>query len=612
MGVLAGQRRDYGSAILKLAEQTLRPAPPMAIGVVRSGSQITHRMRRILDPQLPTGRTLSWSALALVLIAAATLLPAGPRQRVLTQDPQEADAGIKPVEFRIVPATLPQAKASIRWLPIRQRNVSIKDRGLSPSIPHARQVDGRWEAPVWDVAEHALLASDKWHVVHSDAKPDTENSTFWTVTITLDEQGGHAFRALSLQHHKQHLAIIVNGGIITAPTINGEMGSSLEITGAFTKETTQALADAISQPAQKPEAKARTVKAVAVTPAGTTFKGGVGFDYRAYFLSREHRNDSHAKAAEFPAGPVTLTLDGVSPVRVRALEAGGGPIVGLKVYHWYLQKHDQPDMLNLSGLYERVSLTRDTAGEAFFDWIPNWQKQEMAFWPESEDHFHQRGSYHPEKGDGTLTMTLDRLVPLRGKATHADGSPAAGVEISAGGEGYQSDGFQGNTKTDAAGRYELRVAPHMIYLVLAEGEKLAAIPETGFAIWPGQPIENLDFTMRPATRLHGRITEGAEKTPVKQFDITVYQYGLDSLVLDEIKLPNPTGENRHVRPTLFHHATTDDTGYYEMFVGRGEFNMRGPTQNEIPKFEIKDEAEREFNFDSPRQVLPRQVPPRQD
>ena len=88
VGVLDGNRRNYSSAILKLAEQTLRPAPPLAIGVVDSGSHITHRMRRILDPKLPTGQKLSWSALAFVLIAAATLLPAGPQQKVSAQKPE--------------------------------------------------------------------------------------------------------------------------------------------------------------------------------------------------------------------------------------------------------------------------------------------------------------------------------------------------------------------------------------------------------------------------------------------------------------------------------------------------------------------------------------------
>ena len=154
VSLLSGQRRNYGSAILKLAEQSLRPAPPLAIGVVDSGSHITHRMRRILDPKLPTGRTLSWSALALVIAVGATLLPAGPRTEVLEHNSPEADAGIKPVEFRIVPETLPEDDKQVQWLPIRKQAAPQADKKLG--LPHTREVGGRTEAAVWDVAEHCL------------------------------------------------------------------------------------------------------------------------------------------------------------------------------------------------------------------------------------------------------------------------------------------------------------------------------------------------------------------------------------------------------------------------------------------------------------------------
>ena len=769
VSVLAGHRRDYGSAILKLAELTLQPASPLAIGVVETGSHITQRMRRILDPQLPTGRTLSWSALALVVMAAATLLPAGPRQKVLTQDPQEADAGIKPVEFRIVPATLPQDEASIRWLPIRQQPVSKKDSGIPPNIAHARPVEGRWEAPVWDLPEHALLASDKWHVVECDAQPDANNPMLWTLTITLDEQGGNAFRTLSTQHLKQHLAIIVHGEIISAPTINDEIGSNLQITGAFTKEAAQALADAISQPATKPESKAAPAKDAPIAPVGATtetatsspkpeppdpqatvrgvvvdaegkpvagarvvlpswervdslwkevrmeantdalgqfeltstrqkmrlhwvrafadggekqaavqlpeneseigvvdlklelaaarrvelhvvdqngwpvenascgvnselktlgtietdqkgqaifllpstisvqhvfaVKGGVGLDYRAYVLPLDQRGDRKSKSPELPAGPLTLTLEGVHSFPLRVMDSSGAPLGGLHLAPLTLSKPGQPDDLSLVLFGERFRVTTDAKGEALLNWVPTWHPLPLEFVCRNDDYSPHIIQFDPRKGTERFTMTLDRLVPIRGRVTNPDGSPAVGIEISANGVG-DHDHFSGSTKTTDDGRYELKVAPQMSYLVTALGDKLASDPQLGFEVVPNQPRENVDFVLRPATRLFGRVSFLPGRSPAKQTEIIVLQHGADIRLTSQIKKPNSEETEPFVyetRPMIATRIKTDEHGNYELYVGSGKFSHSG-TRRLQDRFEIDTESERQSNIELPAEV----------
>lgn len=79
ISALNGLRRDYGTAIFKVAESVASSTPHLALAVVESGQDLKRRILRILDPKLPLGSGLSWFATAFLLIAAAVLLPAAQR-----------------------------------------------------------------------------------------------------------------------------------------------------------------------------------------------------------------------------------------------------------------------------------------------------------------------------------------------------------------------------------------------------------------------------------------------------------------------------------------------------------------------------------------------------
>jgi hypothetical protein len=158
---------------------------------------------------------------------------------------------------------------------------------------------------------------------------------------------------------------------------------------------------------------------------------GQGFDYRAYVLLVEQRGDTNAKQPELPDGPITLRLDGTRALRVRVVESNDAPIAGITLYPWLLKKPDEPEEINLSYITETVQATTLSDGVAVFDWMPHWNERSVTVWPNSDDHVHQRGNYDPKTGDGTLVIKLDRLVPIGGRVTFADGSPAAGITIAA-------------------------------------------------------------------------------------------------------------------------------------------------------------------------------------
>lgn len=331
-------------------------------------------------------------------------------------------------------------------------------------------------------------------------------------------------------------------------------------------------------------------------------RDGHGTDYKSYVLPRGQRGDKLTSPPKLPDHPVKLQLTGAHPLKVLVQDSDGKPLSGIEIAPWLLKKEDQSETMNLSYFYELIQKKTDAAGVVDFPWIPEWQTGQLIVWPRDNRYAHLRGLYDPQKGDGSLTMKLVKRVPISGQVLLPNGKPAAGITIQISGRGHQIDSVRGTVKTDETGRYEFMATPDMIYLVTAVDEKWASTSHTGFAVWPGKPIDNLDFQLRPATRIHGRVTIGSPAKPVEGQTIYVYEYGDDLSKLKEIKLPNPDHRTCSVQPMVVHSTTTDESGNYELFVGDGKFDIRGPRQistqhqDRVQKFEIARESEKEFNF----------------
>ncbi|MFG0331735.1 MAG: carboxypeptidase-like regulatory domain-containing protein, partial [Maioricimonas sp. JB049] len=346
------------------------------------------------------------------------------------------------------------------------------------------------------------------------------------------------------------------------------------------------------------------------------FASGKGLDYRSFELTIDQRQDPNAKPPELPDDPIRLTLDGVHPVTVQVADDDGQPLEGVRLYPWTLRRGMDSARINLSFIADEVTQSTDVDGRVTFDWLPAWHQRPVTFWPHVDGYVRRRGTYDPNEGGGELTIRLQRLVPIRGRVVHLSGEPAAGAAVSAVGKGYFTDGFRGTTTTDEDGRYEIGVAPDMIYLVTAhsvtahsEKERLAAAPQTGFAVRPGEPRDGIDFTLQPATRVHGRVTLGNDHQPMKGQFIRLYQTGDDLHNTPGLTLPNPEGNNLWVQPSHSYHTTTDADGFYEFWVGPGEYSLRGPVQvssgDGTQKFEVTDEEELLFNFHTVRQEMGR-------
>ena len=143
----------------------------------------------------------------------------------------------------------------------------------------------------------------------------------------------------------------------------------------------------------------------------------------------------------------------------------------------------------------------------------------------------------------------------------------------------------------------------MVYLLVVADEKWAAPPQTGFAVMPGEPQKIATSTCGRATRIFGRVTGGKGRKPVAGQSVQSYQSGLGIRAKFRRGLAEPEDKRTSTTPYYVRYRReTDAEGRYELFVGPGTYDIRGPSQSEDR--EIHDhgrDRDGRFNFHSPRE-----------
>ena len=332
--------------------------------------------------------------------------------------------------------------------------------------------------------------------------------------------------------------------------------------------------------------------------AVVAWKDHLGLDYMSYVLPYNQEVDQLAKKPEFPYGEgETLTLGGASPLTVHVTDTDGQPLEDVPTYVWLLKNKKNEEQLNVSMLANRLIAKTDAAGKVTFDWFPAWQKSTVTIWPHANGYAQTRGSYEPTTGKGKAEVQLARQIPLRGKVTFPDGKPASDIYVSAFGAGYSNDDFRGGGTTDEYGRYEIMATPDQIYMLTIHGKEWAAPSQSGFAVLPGEEVEEHDFVVRPATHVYGQVVNQADGKPLAGEHVYFQELGVDLLTLGNDVLPNPKQFTRHVQPILQLNETSDENGAFEFYVGDGDFRLftYGSGQESV-KFQIEGEKEKKVDL----------------
>jgi hypothetical protein len=330
-------------------------------------------------------------------------------------------------------------------------------------------------------------------------------------------------------------------------------------------------------------------------------KPGVGLDYFAYRREREPKSTPYKLAANHRE-PLTLVLNGVRPVTVKVVDEHDQPLAGLPVQPWYFSKPKKGEDLNLGSLDEFKVVT-DAAGSARFLTVPADNTGKVTFLVMTKDyHSPERPVFDLEGESSQVVARLLPLVPVSGRATFANGLPAADIEVSAVGDGMTFNGFRGTTRTDEKGLFRMTVFPDQFYLFSA-ANKHSASPVDPRVIRLGEPVDDIELVLRNATRVYGQLTVGDDRRPLANEYLALYRHAGEDFYYKlppDQQLPNPSKRNKAVFPVLVNSTHTDSDGRFEFIAGPGHCYVIGPHGTERPRFEITSQAELEVNLHTAR------------
>lgn len=306
------------------------------------------------------------------------------------------------------------------------------------------------------------------------------------------------------------------------------------------------------------------------------WKNQVGLDFVAYEPPMTREVGSPRIATEFPASGVQqLKLTGAKTVPIFVTDIEGRPLPNIKVSVGQFDKPNAHSFAtsNLEAFsQERFCEPTDALGRTEIACVPHWQEDSLQYWPNARD-YEIKFITHPVWSDEPVRLKLERKVSIRGRVTLPDGQPANGIRVTASGDTYTNSVVEDHAMTSADGRYELFVPPNHLYMVAIEGEAVAAAAQT-IVLRSGQSTDNLDFQLRPATRVTGRVIDKDSGEPIADASLFLDQYGptqrTANTALPEAYAVDSAPWNA---PRVHRSAETDASGRYEFSLGDGEFEL---------------------------------------
>jgi len=221
-------------------------------------------------------------------------------------------------------------------------------------------------------------------------------------------------------------------------------------------------------------------------------KAATGFDYAEFGEFDEAGSPRERAAAEGLPDSIALTLESPRVARIKAVDQDGEPMAGVEFYVWLLKKEGRRGHVNY--FTQLHNATTDAEGIATFDWLPP-SKDELIFFP-VDKQFAERRVVVDEGQTTPVVVALFRKETIRGRVTFPNGSPARDMYVLARGTGPSPDQSIGTARTDADGRYEMRVAPNETYTVWAGDSKEWTAPaRLDVVVRPGELVTGVDLQL---------------------------------------------------------------------------------------------------------------------
>jgi hypothetical protein len=291
-------------------------------------------------------------------------------------------------------------------------------------------------------------------------------------------------------------------------------------------------------------------------------KAGVGLDYFENYRCWPPNKPLPGLPAD-----IHLVLGGAIDVPVQAVDSSGKPLPDVQLTPWTIRRAGKTNSVNCSGALSTAVRT-DAAGWARFRWMPTDLEDVTQFLVRDRSyHCPYTAWIDPARAVQPLTARLLRTSQLSGRVLLPDGRPAEGLSVQAEGRGRTNFYCRMVAKSGPDGAYQLRVYPDQSYLIGVVESGRAARTLRGVVVREGQELTGLDLHLIEGTRLHGRITVRPDRRPAGGQTVGIMERG--EVLADELR-------GHFKQAELVRWATTDEEGRYEIRLGPGRYEVRGP------------------------------------
>ncbi len=513
--VALGDRLAYARYLVEIAAAIPQPVRYQPGTAMARSSEISQRVRALLDVSRPLAARTSWSALAAILllgIPTALLIAAADPTAVPKAEEGKAVVAASPVQGDAAPETLAKSVAAESTQPSADGPIlTLRGTVFMPDGSVAK--DAILEQSALDMGGSAALSAT---ITEGRIEIRTPATRFNQPEILLRTPDGSFQTLLDIGGHQLRTEYANPKRVLLSPT---------KVIHVHVTDDKQPVASA------KVQVMVGSYNFIGETDFSGVAKLSIPRDQGLFLLAAwtdDHRIGSQDVYRQLKRDPEAtdfhVAISRGAPVRVRAVDQLQQPLANVPL-NLYVASRGRDGLLDDEQWLSENSTSLQTTnamGEATFAWVPDWPQRTVDVSVTSNSPWRKlkQGELKPG-ADGTYVL---ELAPSRTKERLAVEAQLAGVTTDVTGLLVELWSFQGEeednsdvvyARADAQGRFVARVLPGSTYCAYVNDSQLVSQIWDGMLVdWNGQMLQKPELVLSKGVPVEIVMTKGADHRPM--------------------------------------------------------------------------------------------------